>query len=601
MSIIYSITILALYIVLVLIQKTEKKQNIIMWLTISTILIFCYNILVCVLFTFIGILCTLSNLSICNMVVTAVLLSSILKTKKIQKYYFKISDLIFSVTTFIIVILIAYNQYGFEFNIKYYITDGSSHYFFAQQFYKNSTLLYKETTDDVLRLYNSDFRLPGAYVNEGILFKVFDKLLLKTDIFILFDLIILYLSGILFYYLLNTYSNGNKKLYILSVLLSMGYMLGYQLNSMLNGFIYLSLALDIIITLLLLLKLRKKEEITDTLALPILSLISFGIFFSYAYFIPIIYISVLINIIIISIRNKRKIFCISNIIEIAYLIVIPAILGIFYFIVLPLLNGVKTEISTIGVEGEIYKNYITNFLVLIPLYIIGTITFRKSKEKVEEEQFPTSLFIMSIIFTTILFIGHKLNIVSEYYFFKAYYIIWILAIYNAYICVVYIERNLKKTNNVIYGGVVGIILSIMIFTLIIPKSIGINHIFYKNQQMIRKSDYIIKKGEIEIANKLENLSIPKDVYVFTKEMPEGRMRWMSVLNNNQFIIIDSWYPASEEDITIEKWLSEKEHKYYLAYYEEYSKIENNKETLDENNDKYKIIHKDEYGFVLERR
>lgn len=601
MSIIYSITILALYIVLVLIQKTEKKQNIIMWLTISTILIFCYNILVCVLFTFIGILCTLSNLSICNMVVTAVLLSSILKTKKIQKYYFKISDLIFSVTTFIIVILIAYNQYGFEFNIKYYITDGSSHYFFAQQFYKNSTLLYKETTDDVLRLYNSDFRLPGAYVNEGILFKVFDKLLLKTDIFILFDLIILYLSGILFYYLLNTYSNGNKKLYILSVLLSMGYMLGYQLNSMLNGFIYLSLALDIIITLLLLLKLRKKEEITDILALPILSLISFGIFFSYAYFIPIIYISVLINIIIISIRNKKKIFCISNIIEITYLIVIPAILGIFYFIVLPLLNGVKTEISTIGVEGEIYKNYITNFLVLLPLYIIGTITFRKSKEKVEEEQFPTILFIMSIIFTTILFIGHKLNIVSEYYCFKAYHIIWILAIYNAYICVVYIERNLKKTNNVIYGGVVGIILSIMIFTLIIPKSIGINHIFYKNQQMIRKSDYIIKKGEIEIANKLENLSIPKDVYVFTKEMPEGRMRWMSVLNNNQFIIIDSWYPASEEDITIEKWLSEKEHKYYLAYYEEYSKIENNKETLDENNDKYKIIHKDEYGFVLERR
>ena len=187
-----------------------------------------------------------------------------------------------------LVVFIGYKQYGIPFNIKYGITDGSSHYHFAQQFSKNETLLYNETTDDILMLYNSGFRLPGAYVNEGILFSVFDGILHSIDIFIIFDLFVLYLSGILFYYLLKSYANENKKMKFLAVVFSIMYMLGYQLNSMLMGYVYLSLALDVIICFMILMANYKKQEIDLKVALPILSLVSFGIFFSYAYFVPII-------------------------------------------------------------------------------------------------------------------------------------------------------------------------------------------------------------------------------------------------------------------------------------------------------------------------
>ena len=326
MNILYIITIVAVYILFMLMHKTDKKQNLILWIATSTILALCYNVLVCVILTFCGALCTLQNLSICNIISIIALLTIILKKKKIQKYYVETLDIIFSVLTLILVIFIAYKQYGIPFGIKYEITDGSSHYFFAQQFYENSTLLYNEYTDDVLQLYNSSFRLPGAYVNEGILFKVFDGIILKTDLFIGFDLLILFLSGILSYYLLKKYSKGDKKLKVIAFIFSIIYMLGYQLNSMIYGYVYLSLALDIIITFLLLMSNYEEEELQDNIAMFILSLISFGIFFTYAYFVPIIYISIIVGIIIKTIQNKEKILSENNMTLIGYLILVPLII-----------------------------------------------------------------------------------------------------------------------------------------------------------------------------------------------------------------------------------------------------------------------------------
>ena len=499
-----------------------------------------------------------------------------------------------------LVVFIGYKQYGITFNIKYGITDGSSHYHFAQQFSKNETLLYNETTDDILMLYNSGFRLPGAYVNEGILFSVFDGILHSIDIFIIFDLFVLYLSGILFYYLLKSYANENKKMKFLAVVFSIMYMLGYQLNSMLMGYVYLSLALDVIICFMILMANYKKQEIDLKVALPILSLVSFGIFFSYAYFVPIIYISVIINIIIRTRSQKQKLLEKNNIIELIYLIVIPLILGTFYFIIFPLIDAGKTEASTIGVNGVIYENFITNYIWIIPILIMGIIIkikSKKSEEQIARNYFQTILFIAAILFSIILFIGYKLEIVSRYYFFKSYYITWILALYNAYIVLskVLIGKNNKiKIIKYIYMAL-GIIL-IIVSTLIQKKNIGINDIFYKNLELIQDEDVILNKGEIDILKRIEEKIDTNNLYVLNPEMI-GKMQWMSVLYYNQYIYIDY---ISNYTITIEKWLEEKEQKYYLAYYNDYNSLTEEEKTLNENSSEYKIIYNNEYGFILER-
>lgn len=71
---------------------------------------------------------------------------------------------------------------------------------------------------------------------------------------------------------------------------------------------------------------------------------------------------------------------------------------------------------------------------------------------------------------------------------------------------------------------------------------------------------------------------------------------MSVLYHNQIIYID-W--MTDYIIDIEKWLSERQEKYYLAYYEDYNKIE--AELPSKDSSKYNIIYNDEYGFILERK
>ena len=47
MNILYVITVLVIYILFMLIYKTEKKQNIIAWFAISTVAILCYNKIIC--------------------------------------------------------------------------------------------------------------------------------------------------------------------------------------------------------------------------------------------------------------------------------------------------------------------------------------------------------------------------------------------------------------------------------------------------------------------------------------------------------------------------------------------------------------------------
>ena len=594
MNILYVTTILSIYILFMIIHKTEKKQNLITWLTISTVLILCYNVLICTILSFIGILCTLINLSIVNIITIIGLVVCLGKSKKIQKYYVKGIDIIFSVLLLVSVIFIAYNQYGFPFNIKYYSTDGSSHYLFAEQFYKNSQLLDKGENEDEFDMYNPEYRLPGAYVNEGILFKVFDGIVLKIDLFIIFDLIVLYMSGILFYSLLQKYTHGSKILIFIAMSFALIYMLGYQLNSMIQGFVYLSLALDIVITLILLVSNYEKEEISNKFILPILSLLSFGVFFSYGYFVPFVYTGVIVNLILKSIKNREEVTSIKNIIKIIIVIVIPLILGMIYFLLLPVINGRMSEISTIGRDGGIYKNYITNLLIFIPILIAGLIL--KIREREKNWDLGTILFILSIIFLFILLIGRQFQIVSNYYYFKAYYIIWPLAIYNTFISLRKIFNQNNKKLRIATNVYIVIYVTTVLITFVFNKNIGINDIFYKNIEIMSKEKYIILNRDEAIVLERAGEAIENDdIYVVTAKKDIIR-RWMYVLCKSPKIFQDYFYNNQGD---IERWLKFEE-RYYLALYKNYNQLENGEEP-EANSDKYKIIYKNEDCFILERK
>ena len=77
-------------------------------------------------------------------------------------------------------------------------------------------------------------------------------------------------------------------------------MLGYPLNSEISGFSYLSLGMNIIISIIIIIQYFLQNKINRTMVILILFLLNFGLFFTYYFFVPVVYISIFITIIIIA-------------------------------------------------------------------------------------------------------------------------------------------------------------------------------------------------------------------------------------------------------------------------------------------------------------
>ena len=203
MNIIYILTIVILFILFILKFKKEERQNIVKWLTIDTILLMCYNIVICVILSFINIKSTLFNLSVVNILFALFLGILIYKEKKIQKYYFDKIDILFVIIITMITIIISVCFYGIPMNIKNSITDSAVHYFVSNDFSNNSMLLIYNNSD-ILNLWNVHFLMPGAYINTGIILKIFLGIIDKTyfcQLYQIFNIFIWNLSGILMYIL----------------------------------------------------------------------------------------------------------------------------------------------------------------------------------------------------------------------------------------------------------------------------------------------------------------------------------------------------------------------------------------------------------------
>lgn len=534
MEIIYALTLLTLLILHILVYKTKTKQNILKWFAISIMLMFCYNILICVILSFIGISSNLLNLSTINLIVIAILIYTIRKNKKIQKYFINKMDIIALLLMIIITIAITICYYGFPINIKSHITDAAVHYFSANEFYNNSQLLFKENSD-IMNLFDLQFLMPGSYINTGILFKILAPIVSNTYFsiaFIIFNLFIWFLSGILMYSLLSKNKHKEKDK-ILPLVFAIIYMLAYPLDSLFSGFSYLTLGLNIIITILIVCQ----EKINKNLKNILLFLLNFGIMFTYYYFAPIVYLAIFLQIIHDSIKKKEKLLNINNIVRIVTTLIIPGLFGIIYFVIFQMIkySGLPEEgyIGILGIQGDIYKNLFTNICIFLILSLI--IIFKKKTLNIESK-----MLILNIIFTGILFIGMKQNIVSEYYYYKTYYLLWIFVICVAFRFVDYIKYKHKI---ITYLCVIAYCICIPI-SIILKNNLLFFDIYLYNSESSRDDLLLIKNNELEIFeyynNNLNKANMLDKTYMCVAWC-SGRNMWIYAITGNFYNYIDSSY------------------------------------------------------------
>lgn len=591
MNIIYILTIVLIIVLHMLLYKKEEAQSFFSWLIITIGLLLSYNICISVILSFIKLKSTLITLSIINIITSCSLGLKIYKDKKVQKYYINKMDIITIISIFAIVLLVAIKQYGIPMNVKNLITDASTHYWVADEFYNYSMLLIEDNSD-VMGYFNERALMPGAYINTGILFKVFSGIVEETyfcKLFILFETCMWCLSGLLMYALLAN-NKKEEKQKILPLIFSLIYMLGYPLNTLLSGFSYLQVGLNIIICIIFIMQQELKQNYKDIL----IFLLNFGLMFSYYYFAPVVFLAIFVQKIVEIKKRNEKVFSTNNILSIVISLILPGLFGIMYFFIFQRIKfGIqqsKQLIEAINTPGGIYQNFITNiaiFLVLSAFYIVDSFKNRK-------ENFLNKILVITIIFLIILFIGMKLEKVSEYYYYKVYYMAWIPLIVVGFNATELFEQKNKILTYIGVGAYcVGIIIAI-----IFNKNLLLFDIYQKNFEEVKANYNLVNYKELEILeyyNKNINIynNFDDNTYIYLSNST-ARARWLYAITKNPYIYIDAVWGEWPTDI--QQFLESEKH-YCIIF-----KRDNCEEIFKDidKKDGLKILFQNEEGAILEK-
>lgn len=596
MNIIYFLTSLALIISYLLLNKSEKKENLIHSVIISVILFLTYNIFITQIMFLVHLKSTLLNLAIVNIAFSAVFITKEMKTKTIQKYYINKLDIIAVIIILGLAITIVIMNYGTNIAVKHAVTDAATHYFASDDFYRYSTLFSRESSDTIKWL-NTPYLMTGAYVNTGIFLKLFKGIIDETffvKLYFIFDMFIWMLSGLLMYTALST-NFKNKKHQRLALVLTIFYMLAYQLNSLFAGFSYLGVGLDIIIGIIIIMK----SEIKTNYKISSLFLLNLGIMFSYYYFAPVLFLAEFWYILATNKKQNIKIFSKQNIFEILIVLVIPGLIGVIYFIGYPLMqanNKAFDYVGAIATDGFIYKDLIMNifpYLLLSEVYIIY-IAFKK------KNTFIDKLLYLTVIFTLLIYMLMRLEFVSSYYYYKIYYMLFLVLTVSSYeILKIFVDKG--KNVTIIVSGVL-IIYSFGIFSaMILDKNWFVFDIYLTNGEEIKDDYALIKDKEFYLFEYYNNNinTMQNDDTLFCKTKGNtGRDRWVYSITKNGNNLTNAL--TNDKITTVEKFMENSKYHYFVLlkndYGGEYDKVQDEVKRYN-----LKILIQNSAGMILEKQ
>lgn len=596
MNIIYILTSLALIISYLLLNKSEKKENLIHSVIISVILFLTYNIFITQVMFFVHLKSTLLNLAIVNIAFSAVFITKEIKTKTIQKYYINKLDIIAVIIILGLAITIVIMNYGTNIAVKHAVTDAATHYFASDDFYRYSTLFSRESSDTIKWL-NTPYLMTGAYVNTGIFLKLFKGIIDETffvKLYFIFDMFIWMLSGLLMYTALST-NFKNKKHQRLALVLTIFYMLAYQLNSLFAGFSYLGVGLDIIIGIIIIMK----SEIKTNYKISSLFLLNLGIMFSYYYFAPVLFLAEFWYILATNKKQNIKIFSKQNIFEILITLVIPGMIGVIYFIGYPLKqanNKAFDYVGAIATDGFIYEDLIMNifpYLLLSEVYIIY-IAFKK------KNTFIDKLLYLTVIFTLLIYMLMRLEFVSSYYYYKIYYMLFLVLTVSSYeILKIFVDKG--KNVTIIVSGVL-IIYSFGIFSaMILDKNWFVFDIYLTNGEEIKDDYALIKDKEFYLFEYYNNNinTMQNDDTLFCKTKGNtGRDRWVYSITKNGNNLTNAL--TNDKITTVEKFMENSKYHYFVLlkndYGGEYDKVQDEVKRYN-----LKILIQNSAGMILEKQ
>lgn len=424
LSVFYLISVAILFSGLFLFKKSDRPLKGATWFIASIMLFLCINVFAASIINLVHIPINLLSMGIFNCIAGGGLWLLILVKKQRQRYTLELFDWVSVAVIAGVALVCGMIQFGLSFDPHYITTDPSVHMRMAMD------IINKQSVSEMFfgPLNNALFMSIGM---------PFIHILDAVKLFVLSEFGMFALHGWIFYILINRFSK-NLFTKIVSIIVTILYMLGYPLNNMIFGFNYLGTGVTILAFLLFLADVFYKKEVDRRIAIPSLMLTCLGIFLCYMLFMPLAYV-VLFLFVAWDYFQQKKLITWEMVRTQLEIFLLPVIIG-FVYCFFGWFGSADAVGSAIATEGYIYRDLYSNFIIWLPVALYGLLHSLKKKHW-------TVLQPMCILWTCFmigLFVFGLMGKASSYYYFKTYYVMWMITLALFYIGVSYFSEKSKE-------------------------------------------------------------------------------------------------------------------------------------------------------------
>ena len=599
-----------------LFKKSEEKQNFLKWLVIFIITFMGYNVTLGMILGLIGIKCSLWLLGIINVIINYLLYSRKKEDEGFQKYEFPVRDRVALVLLLILFTVMLFKDIRVQDGgIKFAAIDSGIHYRAAKH-YADNLKIFVQCEDKTI--FDFNVMQTGAYINDGIYMRVVNSLTGAPHEYLYesFEILMLALNLFAFYVLIADKIKGKFGFIITMLVLMPLYIYAYPYNSYMYGFSYLSLGVNAFLGIMLVLDLFYKECKKDWFVITLVVLNSMLLIFSYCLFVPGIFAGICLFTWFKDFTEKDekkylKIFKKKTLILTGILLLVTA-LGIGYLVVPTFfIAGQSNLVDAFLNDGGMYKNLVDNFVFYIPfgvLFIVDVVLRRK--EIFKEGKFTALEFltVMVGLYYMVMWVGMRLAIMSTYYFFKIYYILWPVVIGTT---IVLINKYSEKLKGKIIIGLYVTTWVVIVLVNVVVKSSNLfpeykesmkNYVgvYFDQNCLFRGAIQAychFAKEQIEVVNEAKKL---EDMTADNITMISGSYNervWATAIME---LTSTRHYSKIIQDTTlytIEDGLKDPDSKYIIRVNESYDLTELEEQGKTE---EFKILFKNSRGYILEK-
>lgn len=584
---IYWTSVALILISFILLKKNKTEQN--FWRSIVMALISyeCYLCMIAGIMTIVHIPVDTYTTACVNGIIAFALLIRTWKKKEVQSYYIKVEDTVFIIALMIVITYIFLKRFSTNFNIVFETSDPGTHLKMAMNFANTKAVdgLYIGQLINGLTIESLQRWFSGVYIYKS---------------FIIQYGINFFLSAAVFWAALEKYANSIG-LKIVGYILTLVYVLGYPYNDMLYGFVYLQMTITVICYIVILMQDYMAQDINLKLGGYLLANACLTVSIGYTLFAPPVYISVLLLIMYKAykegwLKKQHKLwFDYRFILNGLYIFAIPTFLTIWYILIQPKLNGTNTDyIGNLVVEGAIYRNLYSDFLIYIPVALYAIINGLKKREL----NLLMTLTPIYLIYYAFFLYRMLENQVSTYYFYKLNYLMWMILLLDFYVGVKYLIKYEKTILSCILIGdllIAGIYISGKendvqqenINKLPFAEANTFFQIYEFNKVLENRPD-IVSNALIELSDIVEKEYKNQEVYFI------GYWRdlyWFEALTNQRFPNLNL---VGYNDL-LQQFLDGQLGRYIIVQ-KDLPELENDKQTI-----LNRIIYENDYGYILENK